>query len=196
MGKKIKQKSKKISVTDEKGNRHVLKATVISANVEQIRKTSSQRIEDEKFESILVNEKIIKPPLNQSELSILPEISSELPQDIEAMAIGVEGFGARLISKIPQDSPLLKNKKIKERMNEEKSWIKKQFMDLPNPEQSLKYLRIETRKDQETTGNGYWELVPSTANPKRYGCYNKVDAGTMWITRVDKRKNCDVPQIC
>ena len=43
----IKTVSKKLSVEDERGNKHILKATVISVSPKDIRKSRSASIEDD-----------------------------------------------------------------------------------------------------------------------------------------------------
>lgn len=169
--------SKKFNVVDEDGNKHILKATVVS-----VRKDSSAAIVEEPFADTHFQEKIIRPPLNQGELAVLSEFSSELEQVTDAMEIGIHGFGGRLIERFNTKQ----GRKNKTSIAEEKQWLDA-LIHYPNPKQTWRKLMKATRGDIEKTGNGWWELVPSRIKPKRYSCINRLHAGTMFFSKVDKR---------
>lgn len=169
--------SKSIPVEDVKGNKYVLKATVIDVS-----KGVTANIEDDDGLGI-IGQKIVKPPLSQHELSIIQEYSNELGQVIDAMAIGIEGFSGRLLPRKVNQAQL---KKYKTEMIEEKQWLNA-VLQYPNPREDFTKLRMNTRKDIEATGNAYWELVPSPVKGERYSCINKLDVPTMFIKRVGKR---------
>ena len=173
--------SKIIPVEDKNGNKHILKATVISVS-NDVRKTHSNALEETMDDSAF-NGKIIRPPLNQLELTVLQEYSSELGQIIDTMAVGIEGFGGRLVMRKMTDDLCEKNAA---EIAEEKNWLTS-FFELPNYEGSFLKLRKETREDLEATGNAYWELVPSPVKPGRYSAMNKLDVSTMYITKADKK---------
>lgn len=176
-GRKSTRKSKSFDVVDEDGNKHILKATIIS-----VRKDSTAAIVEDQFSHSSFHEKVIRPPLNQTELAVLSEFSSELEQVTDAMEIGIHGFGGRLIERFDKKQA----KKFKSAIKEEKQWLDA-LIHYPNPKQTWKKLMKSTRGDIEKTGNAWWELVPSPIHKKRYSCINKLDAGTMFFTKVDKR---------
>ncbi len=169
--------SKSFPVEDVNGNKHILKATIVT-----VRKDSSAAIVEDQFADTHFQEKIIRPPLNQAELSVLSEFSSELEQVTDAMEIGIHGFGGRLILSANKKQ----EKKFKGEIAEEKNWLDA-LIHYPNPDQTWKQLTKATRGDLEKTGNAWWELVPSSVKENRYSCINKLDAGTVFLTKVDKR---------
>lgn len=187
---------------DAKGNKHVLKATVISVSRNIKKSDTSAEILDETLEELGLSEKIVRPPLSQSDLAVLQEISSELGQTIDAMVIGIEGFGGRLLPRTDEKDFLDGDReavgsfitKNKEAITEEKSWLKS-MLDAPNAKGSFVKLRKETREDLEANGNAYWELVPSL-KAGRYSCMNKLDVATMYITKTDKNfTTMEVPYV-
>jgi len=174
--------SKKIPVIDEKGNRHILKATVISVSPTQIKKFQSNEILETEHEQLRLGSKIVAPPLSLSELAVLSEFSTELGQTIEQMEIGIDGFGGRLKSRKMTESQMAANKS---KMAEEKAFLDG-LLTYPNPEDSFVKLRRKSRKDREQTGNAWWELIPSFTNAKRYSCINHISAATVLISKPDK----------
>lgn len=176
--------SKNIPVEDVNGNKHILKATVISVDHGSVRKSAgrSDEITDEALESLGLSEKIVRPPLSQSELAILKENSSELGQIIDAMKIGVVGFGGRLKERKIPDSI---QKTMKLQIEEEKAHMQT-FFQFPNPEGSWTKLVKSTWEDYESTGNAYWELVPTITRNGRYSSFNKLDVSTMRICKLDR----------
>ena len=178
----ITKASKSIEVETTTGNKHILKATVLSVSPEAIQKNQSHAIEDA-LDDMGISSQIVRPPLSQGELAILQDYSSELGQIIDVMSVGIEGFGGRLLKR-------KMNNELEEKMDaaikEEKSWLDS-FFELPNPKGSFVKLRRETREDLESTGNAYWELVPSPVKKGRYSQVNRIDAPSMYITKVDER---------
>lgn len=181
--KKSNKTTKSIKVEDVNGNKHILKATVIGIDQTGLKKNISQEIIDETLDELGIGDKMVSPPLSQTQLAEIQEISSELGQTIDAMAVGIEGFGARLIRK-PMTVEFAKQKK--QEINEERRWLQANLLDFPNPDGALVKLRKDSREDLEATGNSYWELVPSSGKKGRYSCYNKMDVGTIRIRKPDK----------
>ena len=174
--------SKRIDVEDRHGNKHVLKATVISVSKHDIKKQESAEITDERLSSLGISERIINPPLSQRDLAVLSEFSSELPQVIETMAMGIEGFGGRLKKRKMSDIVEDKNKV---QIMEEKAFLTALFK-FPNPTDSFVQLRKNTRSDREQNGNAYWELIRGN-DGVRYTCINKLDVSSMLILKADRR---------
>jgi len=200
MAKKLKKqsgpsdRSKSIHVEDKDGNKHILKATVISVPV---RKDFTNQISEDTTQQIIISNRIINPPLSQSELSVLHEVSSELGQVVDSLAVGIDGFGARWIRRTVPEGLVGTSEEAKATIAslnaeavEEKRWLDS-MMTFPNPDEDLTELKKNTRTQLETTGNAYWELVPmrsaSPAKRLRYTCINRLDPSTIWISKQDKK---------
>jgi len=178
----IKTASKKLSVEDERGNKHILKATVISVSPKDIRKSRSASIEDDDLDMLGLQGRVIEPPLSLVELSVLHEFSTELRQTTDAVAVGIDGFGGRLFQRKMSDE---EKEKYKTEIQEERDFLDN-LIDYPNPIESFVKLRKETTREKELTGNAYWELVPSFGNTRRYSCINRVNSATIRITKTDR----------
>lgn len=178
----IKTVSKKLSVEDERGNKHILKATVISVSPKDIRKSRSASIEDDDLDVLGLQGRVIEPPLSLTDLAVLQEFSTELRQTTDAIAIGIDGFGGRLLQRKMTDEY---KEKYKVEIQEERDFLDN-LLDYPNPTESFVKLRKETTREKELTGNAYWELVPTFGNTKRYSCINRVNSATVRITKTDR----------
>lgn len=187
--------SKSIPVEDSEGNKHILKATVIS-----ISKGGSNSIAEDNFEQLILSNKLVSPPLSQTELSVLAEVSSELGQVIDSLSVGIDGFGSRLIrrKKLPviidpssdDAKELAEDKVLAAEAVEEKSFLDAMMM-FPNPDEDFTELKKNTRQELEATGNAYWELIPTPVAGSnklfRYSCINRLSPSTMFFTKPDKK---------
>lgn len=180
--KPTKKFSKRVEVEDVKGNRHILKATVISVNPLDIKKSNSQALVDADIDSLGIRDKVIDPPLSLGELSVLAEFSTELRQTCDAMAVGIDGFGHRFTLRPMSED---QKKSFKKQIDEEEEFID-HFFSYPNAEESFVRLRRESTQEKELTGNAYWELVPSLTEPKKYSAINRINAATIRITKTDR----------
>ena len=178
------KESKTISVKDVDGNKHVLKATVIGVESKNIRKERSSAIVDEEIHELGFSSLVVRPPLSQQELSVLSEYSGSLNQNLDAMAVGVEGFGQKLVL----DDELTKSQieLNQTAINVERRWLQTHLQKNPNPSQSLKELRKQLQKDKQATGNAWLELVPGLVEGK-YSCYNRIEPSNMYIIKADKK---------
>ena len=123
-------------------------------------KTQTQA--EDPFKSLAAEGEIIEPPFDMLTLSMLPEHSSELGQCVEAMQINIEGFGHRQKSRIRAPDPNAKDvaRPPQEIMNE----VHAEYVKLANffeycTEESFVEFRKRIRKDLETTGCGYFEVI-------------------------------------
>ena len=180
-GNPVNRMTKSIPVEDTNGNKSILKATVIGVEQEKIRKEQSHGIVDDDVSVFGFGSSVIKPPLSQKELAVLSEYSSELGPNIDAMVVGIEGFGQKVEER--KMSPSQKAKYQTE-IEAERRWIQTHIVENPNPKGSLRKLRKQLLKDREHTGNAYVELVPD-ATGKKYSCYNRIEASTMFIVKAD-----------
>lgn len=175
--------TKTIPVEDTNGNKSILKATVIGVEQKAIRKEQSHGIVDEDIATLGFGSNVIKPPLSQKELAVLSEYSSELGPNIDAMVVGIEGFGSKIEER--KMTPAQRESYEKE-IDVERRWIQTHIIENPNPKGSLRKLRKQLLKDRENTGNAYVELVPSISGQK-YSCYNRIEASTVFIVKADNK---------
>lgn len=178
------RQTRKISVEDIDGNKHVLNATVIGVSTKAIKKERSSAIVDEEIHQLGFASKIIRPPLSQHELSVLSEFSGSLGANLDGMMIGVEGFGQKLV----EDEELSKAQKstFETRINTERRWLETHLIKNPNPHQSLKELRKQLQKDKQSTGNAWLELIPGLKEGM-YSCYNRIEPSNLWIVKADNK---------
>jgi PBSX family phage portal protein len=126
--------------------------------VDQVQGTKT--LPEDPFKALVTDGHIIEPPFDLLSLSMLPESSSELNQCIESMQVNIEGFGHRQNCRIKLDD---NEEKIPESIKKE---VKKEKTFLINffeyaTEESYVGFRKKLRKDIETTGNGYYEVIRS-----------------------------------
>ncbi len=173
---------KTFNVEDTNGNKHILKASIISVSTERRKSAGrSDEITDDALETLGISERIIRPPLNLHELSLLQENSSELGQIIDAMKIGVVGFGGRPHRRELPEAIISTHQTA---IDAEAQYLST-FFQFPNPEGSWTKLVKDTWEDYENTGNAYWELIPTMQRDGKFSCINKLDAPTMRLTRLD-----------
>lgn len=174
--------STQFTLQDINGNRHILKATVVSVDQEAVAKSASSALEDEQTDVLGLEGRVIEPPLSLGELSVLSEFSTELRQTIDAMSIGIDGFGGRLLKRtMPKELETQFAADI-----EDEFQFLTTFLEYPNPDESFVELRRSSRGIKEKTGNAYWELVPTPTNEARYSCINLLDTASIRITRADR----------
>ena len=179
-----KKVSKNIPVEDEFGNKHIIKATVFSVDPNDIKKSSSSQILDEHdIAAIGLEGKIVEPPLSMSELALLPEYSTELTQITQKIATGINGFGWRITPHEGLTNEL--KEKFKEQIAKEHEHLTSLF-EHPNPKETFTGLSKQMQIEKKTTGNSYWELVPATTAPRLYSCINRINSGTIRITKADR----------
>lgn len=99
--------------------------------------------------------RLIKPPYNLLSLASLREYSSELWQCLDAMTVNIEGFGHRFVPRLettdaPQD--------VQDAVAQEHADLQN-FFEYVDVEEGFVALRLKTRLDIESTGNGWWEVI-------------------------------------
>ena len=95
---------------------------------------------------------IVRTPYDMEMLSVIPELSSMLPQCIDAMKQNIEGFGYTLFRRKGVD-----DKNMNE-INNEKDEAE-DFFDNVSDEYDFDTIRKKVRVDLETYGNGYVEVI-------------------------------------
>lgn len=148
----------------QESNRRVLKATIVGPilKAEPTTGQSKEVPQDSVLESLAADGKILQPPFDKLVLSMMPENSTELGPLTEAMAQNIDGFGFRFECRVKLDDPEcpaeLKTAALEEQVK------MTNFFNTACVDYSFTELRKRTRKDIETTGEGFWEIirVPAT----------------------------------
>ena len=118
---------------------------------------SKQIAESHPFKELVDSAQVIAPPFDLFVLSTMSETNTELGPCIDTMEKNIDGFGARVIPVV--------NVKAKDAPENSKKAVAEEFTMLRNffmyagMEESFRALRMNTRKDIEGTGNGYWEVI-------------------------------------
>ncbi|KKN42117.1 hypothetical protein LCGC14_0716490 [marine sediment metagenome] len=126
----------------------------------------SKSTTEDPFDALASDGRIIEPPFDMLALAMLPERSTELLPVIEAMEINIEGFGHRLVPRVDLDK--LDNgggeasKEMRAAVNKEKTKLTN-FFAYASLRDSFIAQRRKLRRDLESTGNAYWEVIESAA---------------------------------
>ncbi|MDR0652984.1 MAG: phage portal protein [Synergistaceae bacterium] len=142
--------------------------------------TTSRKISEDPFCGSYGGD-IIEPPYNLLFLSTLPENSNILAQCIEAMETNIDGFGFSLepAEGIKPDE----NGEYPPHAVEERKKIL-DFFAFCNPDIPYNHLCRRMRRDRETTGNGYWEILRN--NKGEISGIEHLESYTMRISLMDK----------
>lgn len=122
---------------------------------------------------------VIQPPYDLEILSMLPELSSMLPQCIDAMKQNIEGFGYDLIPRIK-----VKDKEALLKRIEEETEKIDEFIEDINFNIDLETLRKQLRQDYEALGNSYVEIIRNIK--EEIAGLEYVQGVTMRLTTMDK----------
>jgi PBSX family phage portal protein len=134
----------------------IVKATIIGED-EQGGPGMTKTAPEDPFSGLTSDGRIIEPPFDMLNLSMLSEQNTELGPVIEAMEVNIEGFGHRLKSRLlkPNDGEIPEDLKAAERA--ERVRLENFFAYVT--EESLVEFRRRIRRDLESTGNAYSEVI-------------------------------------
>lgn len=148
----------------ESNVRVLRKARAVVIDGESIQKRSagsgkSHAVDNDPFASY--HQKLVQPPYDLFGLSLMPERSTELQQCIEAMEIGIDGFGHRFVPRVQMKPGEDLPPELAEPINAE-------FVELTNFFQYATFepfvqFRRKLRVDLEVTGNSYFEVIRNIA---------------------------------
>ncbi len=140
-------------------NRRAIKATVIGVRKHLAQQEAepgrSKALGEDPFHALTESGRLITPPFDMLTLAMLPEHNTELNQCIEAMEINIEGFGHRFVPRVELSTA---PESIQKEVREEKTHLENFFM-YASLRNSFTCTRRRMRKDLETTGNGYLEVI-------------------------------------
>lgn len=139
----------------------------------------SRKLTEDPFQGVY-DDWIKEPPYDLFALSTYPERSNILGQCIEAMETNISGFGYRLVA----DKSLTpdENEQYEKLVTEERDKIN-DFFAFCNPDIPYVQLCRRTRRDIESTGNGYWEILRNGVG--EICGLEHLESHTMRITRQD-----------
>lgn len=150
-----------------KSNRRAVRALVIPLDRGKILPISKQ-VEDKTGQSkelpedpwdVLAREgDIVEPPFDLLTLSLLPEHSTEMGQCIEAMVSNIDGFGYRFVPRLKSLNPGQVDTKLVEAVKQENVDLQN-FFAYACIDDSFTSFRKKLRKDLETTGNAWAEVI-------------------------------------
>lgn len=115
----------------------------------------SQVTGEDPFASLAARGMTVEPPFDMLTLTTLPEHNSELTQTIEAMETNIDATGHRFVPrvKLNKDTP----EKLLNAVRKEDVALQNFFMYATV--ESFPEFRMKLRKDKETTGGSYFEVL-------------------------------------
>lgn len=116
----------------------------------------SQVSGEDPISSFMAQGLTIEPPFDMLSLTTLPERNSELVQTIEAMETNIEATGHRFVPRIDVQSADV-DKSLSDAVKLESVKLQNFFQYCTN--ESFVEFRMKLRRDKETTGNSYFEVL-------------------------------------
>ena len=114
----------------------------------------SRKMTEDPFKG-LYGDGILEPPYDLDFLARLPEDSNILSQCIEAMETNIDGIGFTLE---PRDGAKDNDGAVRKEAEDERRKLL-HFFEFCNQDIPYSQLRRRVRRDLETLGNGYWEIL-------------------------------------
>ncbi|MBQ8693500.1 MAG: phage portal protein, partial [Synergistaceae bacterium] len=142
-------------------------------------KPSSMRLVEDPFAG-QYGSGLLEPPYDLEFLARLPEYSNVLSQCVEAMVTNIDGFGFTL-DPIGNADPENDGIPTKEAENERKSIL--HFFEFCNQDLPYSQLRRRVRRDLETLGNAYWEIIRDGKGDIAW--IEHIEGHTMRLTKLD-----------
>lgn len=123
---------------------------------------------------------VVEPPYNLEYLAQFPDHSNILGQCVEAMETNVDGFGFTLKPRGEIDP---ENDGVYTQPAEEERKRILRFFEYINPDMPYSQLRRRARRDLETTGNAYWEVIRNAKGDIAW--IEHIEGHTMRLTKLD-----------
>ncbi len=141
----------------------------------------SQLIPEDPFAALASEGEVIEPPFDLLTLAMLPEHSTELNQCVEAMEINIEGFGHRQKPRVDASASSKAPSTLLKQVRKESVFLTN-FFEYAT-EESFVAFRRKLRKDLETTGNAYYEVIRDAKGEIQ--SFKHVPSYQMRLTKVD-----------
>lgn len=134
-------------------------AKVIPIRVKRDARGVSNELPQDPFKTSYGTEGIIEPPYDMFTLAVMPEVSSELGPAIDAMVVNVSKMGYRIV---PRDGLPTEDDKLGVEVKRDRAKVKNFFANATlEPTETFGTIRAKLRRDLETTGNAYFEVLPN-----------------------------------
>lgn len=158
----------------QEATRRVMKALVVGPRVGTDPTTgrTKELPQDDIIDQLVAANRVLEPPFEPLVMAMLPENSTEILPSIEAMEVNCDAFGYRIDSRVkPPTGKEADEPKMKKFMEEvEKERVKLlNFFNNCCLDDSLTGMRRKTRRDLESTGNAYWEVIRSPVSGEIQG---------------------------
>lgn len=120
----------------------------------------SKQLGDDPFAQVADEGRVIETPFDMLTLSMLTEHSTEMGQCVDAMEVNIDGFGHRFLPRASRDSDSdgIVDETTKKAARVEHVRLENFFRNASVTD-TFTQLRRKMRRDLETTGNGYWEVL-------------------------------------
>lgn len=150
--------------------------------VDEIGKTTT--LADDPFAALLAEGEVIEPPFDMLALSMLVEQNTEMEPCLAAMETNIEGFGHRFVPRIKTSVPGGKQPPVSlmKRVESEKIQLENFFMYCTH--ESFVQFRQRLRRDLESTGNSYFEVIRS--NSGKIQAFMHLPSYQMRLCRTDE----------
>jgi PBSX family phage portal protein len=161
----------------------VLKFRVIKAE-NTTERAAAKALGDDPFASMYGRNQIIEPPFSMFTLSTMPESCAELGPSLDAMAVNIERLGYRCSARQNTHDPNDKTPDdVLDQVAEATNFFENAVLDQEIG--TLDELRSRLRRDLETTGNAYIEVIPNTIDPNKPAGLNHIPSWTMRLRKQD-----------
>lgn len=150
----------------------------------------SKSIHEDPFRALSETGSVIEPPFDMLTLAMLEEQNTELTPILETMETNIDGFGHHIQSRVD----------AKEATTGTNSLVRSEFVRLTNffhyanLRDSFTALRRKLRRDIESTGNGYWEVIRDAKGGVQ-GFEHLPSAQIRLTPTEDKHVEVDVPTL-
>jgi PBSX family phage portal protein len=178
-----------VETTD--GNRMVLKAIKVNSQKEASGERGiTRQLPEDSFKHDY-SQDVIAPPFDLFVLATLEESSSVMRPCLDAMAINIDSLGHRIVAR---DKISRSNDELPTEVENEISKVDN-FFSNSCLEYTFTTFRDRVRRDYESTGNAYMEVIPSFVDPSEPAGLNHLPSWTMRLAHVDKEQTyCEIPR--
>jgi PBSX family phage portal protein len=146
---------------------------------------ASKAIDEDPFAHNYDQYQAIVPPFNLYELAMMPEKCGEMTPSIDAMAVNIEKLGHRIM---PRPNQHGHNEELPSGIKEQIAIVDNFFANsvIDQEQESFEELRSRVRKDLETTGNAYIEVIPKVNQPTVPAGLKHLPSWTVRLRKLDE----------
>jgi PBSX family phage portal protein len=145
----------------------------------------SKSLDEDPFAHNYDQYKAIVPPFNLYELAMMPEKCGEMTPSIDAMSVNIEKLGHRIIARPGVHGH---NEEISQEIKGQIALIDNFFANsvIDQEQESFEELRSRARKDLETTGNAYIEVIPKVSQSTIPSGLKHIPSWTVRLRKLDE----------